>query len=222
MFSEYWNSAEGTRSIESWRWIKEGFLKKKTEGLIFAAQDQALRTNWMKNMDGQEICEKCRLSGERDESIAHLILEFKELARKESQEPHDIEARIVHLGLCQKPRLMGDVNHKPNSAMKNERVKILWMRKQIGRTRIREHKRSWVGWGKMGQILAVFDFVRRYLPNKCTLKGKNCLKSANGLLLTKLKNIKVLWTVLYAAEALIPRALTDFFSGAKWTSQSTY
>ena len=89
------------------------------------AQDQALRTNWIKNMDSQEICQKCRLSGKRDESIAHLILEFKKLARKEFQEPHDIEARIKHLGLFQKARLIGDVNHKPNSAMKNERVKVL-------------------------------------------------------------------------------------------------
>ena len=46
------------------------------------------------------------------------------------------------------------------------------MRKQIGRTRIKEPERSRVGWGQMGQILAVFDFVRRYLPNKCSLKGK--------------------------------------------------
>ena len=29
----------------SWNWIRTGELKKETEGLIFAAQDQALRTN---------------------------------------------------------------------------------------------------------------------------------------------------------------------------------
>ena len=29
----------------SWNWIKTGQLKEETEGLIFAAQDQALRTN---------------------------------------------------------------------------------------------------------------------------------------------------------------------------------
>ena len=92
-------------------------------------QDQALITNWMKkNVDGQEMCEKCRLRGERDESIAHLILDSKKLAQKEFQEPHDIEARIVHLGLCQTSRLIKDVmwyNHKLKSAIENERVKIL-------------------------------------------------------------------------------------------------
>ena len=30
---------------DSWRWLRNGFLKKETEGLILAAQEQALRTN---------------------------------------------------------------------------------------------------------------------------------------------------------------------------------
>ena len=28
---------------ESWRWLRNGYLKKETEGLILAAQEQALR-----------------------------------------------------------------------------------------------------------------------------------------------------------------------------------
>ena len=53
-------------------------MKKETEGLIFAAQEQALRTNWIrKNIDGQEVSEQCRVCGERDESITHLIAECK-------------------------------------------------------------------------------------------------------------------------------------------------
>ena len=58
-------------------------MKKKTEGLIFAAQEQALRTNWIrKNIDGKEIGEKCRMCAERDESINQLIAEGKKLAQK--------------------------------------------------------------------------------------------------------------------------------------------
>ena len=33
---------------ESWRWLRNGFLKKETEGLILAAREQALRTNSIK------------------------------------------------------------------------------------------------------------------------------------------------------------------------------
>ena len=75
-------------------------MKKKTEGLIFAAQEQALRTNWIrKNIDGKEVSEKCRMCGERDESINQLIAECKKLAQKEYKQRHDNIAKIVHLEL---------------------------------------------------------------------------------------------------------------------------
>ena len=96
--------------------------------MIFAAQEQALRTNWIrKNIDGQEVSEKCRMCGERDESITHLIAECKNLARKDYKQIHNI-ARIVHLELCQKFGLVGEArwyNHKPASVAENSRVKIL-------------------------------------------------------------------------------------------------
>ena len=54
------------RSEETWGWIRKVYFKKETEGLIFAAQKQALRTNWIrKNIDGQELSEKCRMCGEK-------------------------------------------------------------------------------------------------------------------------------------------------------------
>lgn len=28
-----------------WKWIQEGFMKKETEGLLLAGEEQALRTN---------------------------------------------------------------------------------------------------------------------------------------------------------------------------------
>ena len=53
---------------------------KKKQGLISVAPEQALRMNWIrKNIDGQAVSEKCRISGERDESIIHLIAECKKL-----------------------------------------------------------------------------------------------------------------------------------------------
>ena len=67
--------------------------------------------------------------GERDESITHLIVECKKLAQKERKQRNDNIARIVHLELCQKFGLVGEVkwyNHKPASAVENDRVKILW------------------------------------------------------------------------------------------------
>ena len=103
--------------------------EKKKQGLIFAAQEQALRMNWIrKNIDGQEVSEKCRMCGERDESITHLIAECKNLAQKDYKQIHNI-ARIVHLELCQKFGLVDKVkwfNHKPAIVVENDRVKIFW------------------------------------------------------------------------------------------------
>jgi len=41
---------EKQRSEETWTWLKEGKLKRETEALNIAAQDQARRTNYIKMM----------------------------------------------------------------------------------------------------------------------------------------------------------------------------
>ena len=47
---------------DSWLWLQKGVLKKETEGLILAAQEQALRVNWIKEMiDKQHCSAKCRM-----------------------------------------------------------------------------------------------------------------------------------------------------------------
>ena len=118
------------RSDETWGWIRKGYLKKETESSIFAMQEQSLRTNWIrKNIDGQELLEKCRMCGERDASITHLIAECKKLAQKKYKQRNNNIARILHLELCQNFGLVGEFkwyNHKPAIVVENDRVKILW------------------------------------------------------------------------------------------------
>ena len=41
---------EGVDMKKSFDWIKSGYLKKETEGLIFAGQEQALRTRSVKRL----------------------------------------------------------------------------------------------------------------------------------------------------------------------------
>ena len=92
------------------RWIKKGYLKKETEGLIFAGQVKALRMNWKrKNIDDQQVLEKCRICEEIDESITHLFAECKKLAQKEHKQRNNNVARIVHLELYRKFGLVGEV-----------------------------------------------------------------------------------------------------------------
>ena len=58
----------------SWEWIRTGELKKETEGLIFAAQDQAQRTNAVKaRIENQNVSSKCRMCGSHDETVQHIF-----------------------------------------------------------------------------------------------------------------------------------------------------
>ena len=65
-------------------WLKKGRLKKEMEGMIIAAQDQVLRTNSIKRItDKQNVSLKCRMWGESDETIGHIVSECKKLALKQ-------------------------------------------------------------------------------------------------------------------------------------------
>ena len=60
----------GEAGEESQRWVRNGFLKKETEGLILAAQEQALRTNSIKySIDKTSETPLCRLCGDATETV---------------------------------------------------------------------------------------------------------------------------------------------------------
>ena len=65
LHGEYIKQIEEMMDKNSWRWLKNEQLKKETEGLIIAAQDQALRTNAIKHninkTDETPLCRLCRL-----------------------------------------------------------------------------------------------------------------------------------------------------------------
>ena len=47
------------------------YLKKETEELIMAAQDQSLRTRWVKHYRDRTDSPKCRMCGKMDENVSH-------------------------------------------------------------------------------------------------------------------------------------------------------
>ena len=124
------NTQEG-RDDCTWAWLRKGDLKKETEGMIMAAQDQALRTRYIrKEIDKEDISSKCRLCDEREETIAHIVSECKMLAQKQYKLwRHDRVARIIHWDLCKKWKLEHAdkwYDHEPSTVIENEEVKVLW------------------------------------------------------------------------------------------------
>ena len=85
----------------SWELIRTGELKKETEGLIFAAQDQALRTNAVEaRIENQNVSSKCRMCGSHDETVQHTLCSCPKLAQTEYKKRYDVVGRVIHWEVC--------------------------------------------------------------------------------------------------------------------------
>ena len=61
---------------KTWTWLRKGNFKRETESLLIAAQNNALITNHIKErIDKTQQNSKCRLCGDGDEIINHIISE---------------------------------------------------------------------------------------------------------------------------------------------------
>ena len=95
------NMPETVDKDKMWEWTRKSDLKIGTEALIFAAQEKALRTNYVKfNIDKSVDSPLCRLCEEKVETINHIISDCNKLAQKEYKRRHDNVARLVHWKLC--------------------------------------------------------------------------------------------------------------------------
>ena len=115
---------------KTWTWLKKGNLKRETESLLKAAQDNALRTNHIKaRIDKTQQNSKCRLCGDRDETINHIISEYSKLAQKEYKARHDWVGKVIHMEMCKKFQF--DLTnkwymHNPAPVVENDAHKLLW------------------------------------------------------------------------------------------------
>ena len=84
-------------------WLRKGHFKSETESLPIAALDHAVRINHVKaRIDKTLQNSKCRLCGDRDETINHIISECSKLAPKEYKTRHDWVGRVIHWEMCKK------------------------------------------------------------------------------------------------------------------------
>ena len=76
---------------------------KETESLLIVAQKNAIGTNHIKaRIDETLQNSKCRLCGDRDETINHIISECNKLAQKEYKTRHDWVGNGIHRELGKK------------------------------------------------------------------------------------------------------------------------
>ena len=93
-------------------------MKRETESLIVAAQNQSIRANLVK----QRMCRKV------DESIDHIVSGFSKLPQKEYKRRHDNRGKAVHWKVVRKCNFEAGgkwYEHEPETALENEDYKIL-------------------------------------------------------------------------------------------------
>ena len=84
LYGRFKRLINNTSLQKTWTWLRKGNPKRETESLLISAQDNAIRTNHIKaRMDKTQQNSRCRLCGDWDETIYHIISECSKLAQTE-------------------------------------------------------------------------------------------------------------------------------------------
>ena len=115
-----------------WEWLQHSGISKEVEAFLFAAQEQAIPTNVIKNRiySQTNISPSCRLCGHLNETIDHLISSWSFIAQSAYKHRHDKVAQFLHWKLAAKYHF--EVNsrwwkHCPDVVLENPMCKILWI-----------------------------------------------------------------------------------------------
>ena len=107
---------------KTWTWLRKGNLKKET--------DNAIRTNHIKaRIDNTQQNSKCRLCGDRDETINHMISKCRKLAQKEYKVIHGWVGKAIHCEMCKKFRFEHTNKwyiYNPAPVLENDTHKLPW------------------------------------------------------------------------------------------------
>ena len=91
---------------KTWTWLRKGNFRIKTESLLLAAQNNAIRTNHIKaRIDKTQQNSECRLCGDRDETISPIISECSKLTQKEYNTRHDWVGKVINWKMCKRCKL---------------------------------------------------------------------------------------------------------------------
>ena len=68
---------------KDWEWLCFAGLKKETESIIIAAQEQVIATNSVRHsVYNENVANSCRIRGSAEEIVAHMTTECQMLAQR--------------------------------------------------------------------------------------------------------------------------------------------
>ena len=122
----------------SWEWVRSGYMTKSTEAYLFAAQEQALKTNAMRSRiyhevdeEGNAVSQMCRVCRQKTETVAHIAGGCSVLNEGPGTVRHDKMGSRIHWELCRKYGVECSTRwyeHKPLTVSRNETgdITIYW------------------------------------------------------------------------------------------------
>ena len=87
---------------ETFGWLKAANLSVATEGLVVAAQDQALRTRcYEHHILHRDVSPTCRVCSAGLETVDHVVAGCSAMAQTDYTDRHNQVASIIHWNICQ-------------------------------------------------------------------------------------------------------------------------
>ena len=155
---------EISASSELFDWVKCGSVNKSTEGFLFAAQEQALPTNWLKaRITGESEDARCRRCKKQDETVAHIVSGCSVLAQSDFKTRHDRMGLRVYWELCKKYGVECSekwYKESPDSVRKSEcgKFEIWWNRPVMTPKKLDHNKPDVILIDKVRKVWTVIDF----------------------------------------------------------------
>ena len=177
-----------------------------------SSTNDAIRTNHIKvRIDTMQQNSKCRLCGDRDKTIYHIISECSKLAKKEYKTRHDWVGKVIHWKRC-KILKFEHINkwyvHNPAPILENNTHKLLWnfdiQTDHLISARIPDR----IIINKKKRTSKIVNFA---VPADHRLKLKECEKKVKYLDLAR--EVKKLWNM---KVTIIPIVIGAFGTVTKW------
>ena len=97
----YFRENNGIADDRSWYWVSHSYVTKNTEGFVFAAQENAIKTKYMRaKILGEGTDASCRVCQKDLETVGHLVSGCGVLAQREYKRRHDRMGLKIYWELC--------------------------------------------------------------------------------------------------------------------------
>ena len=109
---------------------KRIFVERNRKHYSSSAGSSFCTRNMRKDVFGENVSSLCRVYGQAEETVAHIVAERSKLAQNDFKKlKHDNVAKVIHWKLCGKWGFeRGDkwYTHVPEKVLESEYCKLLW------------------------------------------------------------------------------------------------